>query len=408
MAMQTTTQYLAESRQVLYTRSDTPGVQTFSTRKVNPLVVSSYRDLVDRPDWKVLVSKRLNASNPYTRYEVKIIPSHFLTKEVGRMSNVLFNCDGSLVCSIDPTYLLNKADDNALMDLALARLKQKLSNRSNQVNLIIPAVELGELRGTIKAIAYSAVDLVHALIQIKKTKGKSAAQFASHAWLQWSFALSPTIAEAQEITESIDTFIQRSGGDSFTDYGAARKEWKSRSTAARAFGYNSTVELSGDLFHRLSYRYTAGYRTPLRGANDYSAREQFGLELGALVPALWELTAFSWLADYFGTIGAYLEDTFVSDQLNTDYVVRTKRYTCRGQYSPKSTYVGFNNGGTAYVSGRSPSFEVTETIRTPLAQLPRRQLRFKTVDEIGKNAINKVLNLGSILVGGKALSNAIK
>lgn len=73
---------------------------------------------------------------------------------------------------------------------------------------------------------------------------------------------------------------------------------------------------------------------------------------------------------------------------------------------PKKEDSPYHLGHTVY--GKPPKIDWFYTSRTLLSQLPSRQLRFKSVDEIGKNAINKVLNLASILVGGKAFSNRIK
>ena len=161
------------------------------------------------------------------------------------------------------------------------------------------------------------------------------------------------------------------------------------------------------LQHRLSYRYTAGYKLPFRSSNDYSVGKRYGLEIGALVPTLWELTAFSWLFDYFTTMGDYLEDTFITDLAQPIYVVLTKKYTCSGRYDVLPAVGSWVK--SSYIEGEQSTFDWTFVKRSSSGiSVPNRQLRFKTADEIGKNAVNKVLNLSSILVGGKAFSNRIK
>jgi len=358
------------------------------------------------PDYKVLISKRKDASGAYFRRQIVFVP-----KPV-KLSHVYFNAgfntniyaDGKMLYLLDPSTDEQSQDDLALKDLALGRLKRKLSSRSNQMNVMIPAVELREFRDLIKSLTFATTDLFHALISIKKSKGKSAAQFASHAWLNWSFALNPTLSDIKQLASTIDTSIKKSGGESFTDYGAAKKEWRSNWRGSNSSLYGCNSELINQVSHKLSYRYVAGYTTPLRSANNYNALDDFGLNVGSLVPALWELTAFSWLVDYFGTVGAYLEDTFVADGVNTFYVNCTKRYVYEGRLDiGRPLYGGTNTYGQSSLVGSRCTLSITD--RSTLANLPTRSLRFKTADEIGKNAMNKLLNLGSILVGGRALSN---
>lgn len=370
---------------------------------------SPRRIRIKNPNWRSLVAHRQDASNAYFRRALDFtnVPIQQWARfwHPGRGSWVEGSC-GLYCSSSDGNVLLgvNEADDLALKDLALKRLKSKLSSRSNQMQVLVPVVELREFRGLITALTFSLHDLVYALLTIKRSKGKSAAKFAAHAWLTWSFALSPTLSDIKQLASTISDVLERSGGDVFTDYGSAKKVWHSVSTDSMSSVYFCNSKVTVDLNHTLSYRYVAGYKTPLRSANDYNAVQDFGLELGALPSVGWELTPFSWLLDYFSTFGEYLDDTFTSDGVNTVYVNCTKRYTCRGQYFSEVIPNGYPSFSSTS-SGRGSRFVWDVTDRTVLSALPRRALRLKTVDEIGKNAMNKLLNLGSVLVGGKALSS---
>jgi len=287
-------------------------------------------------------------------------------------------------------------------------LKKKLSSRSNQMNVLIPAVELHELRDTIRFLAFSATDLVYALLEIKKSKGKSAYKYAADAWLQYSFAIKPTLPDFKQIRESIDAFLKSSGDSKYTDYGAAKKVDRILNSRTFSFGLPSANQNANLLINRsLSYRFTCGYNVPMRGGNNYGADIQFGIEPGALIPALWELTSFSWLVDYFTTVGAFLDDTFVTDPVNTIYVNETKRIICDGHYALNLPTTAGGKLYNAYTSGEGSSFRISYTKRSVLASLPTRSLRFKSADEISANAINKLLNLGSILAGGSSLSKGL-
>lgn len=388
-----------------------PGQVFTNASRTNYDFNQSYSKYLTRdPDWKVLVSKRRDASGAYVSRVIRIRGKPVRTSAqywTGTYPNQYFvNTWKDHSLAFDLLGNANSTDDAALRDLALARLKRKMSSRTDQMNVLIPVVELREFRGLISAMTYSALDLVKALIQIKKTKGKSAAQFASHAWLNWSFAVSPTVSDIAKLRDLINKELFDTNEKVFTEYGAAKKEWFSPYKASSTAGYGVNGTVSSHMQHKLSYRYACGFKTPLRSANDYSSKASFGLEIGALVPALWELTMFSWLADYFTTMGAYLDDTFITDTTQSIYCNCTKRYTVSG-------YLMFEINDTRPLmsssnSGVGPRYEYSVTDRSVFSAIPSRILRFKSSDEIAKNAVNKLLNLGSILVGGKAFSNRIK
>lgn len=401
MAQFSTTIRLPYSVLAEYVREDMPGTQTHLKESgVIPLSLPRVGTLTKVPDYKVKILRGRDASSSYFRRDVQVKPMGYFTQNFGTVDYARkIRFDGTARCRhfVDPTKFISSADDDALKDLALKRLKAKLAGRSNQVNLLIPAVELREMRSMITNIAVSGADLVRALISIKKSKGASAWKFASHAWLNWSFGIAPTLSEIQSISQSIDSFLKDSEGK-YTDYGAARKQWVSSHGGSLSGAYKTTDSWKSQALHTLSYRYVCGFRTKVRSANDYGIGSHFGLEFGAVIPAVWELTPFSWLFDYFSTMGDYLEDTFVTDSTSSIYVNLNKRYTCKGQIHPDVR-------GTAGVDGLSViktpgTYDILEFTRTPLSQLPSRSLRLKTSDEIGKNAVNKVLNLASILAGG--------
>lgn len=384
-----------------YVRDDMPGVQVHANSSfVGALALPRVGTLTKVVDYKTKILRGVDASSPYFRRDVQIRPLSYYVQNFGTVDTarkIKFNGFGRNRPYIDPTTFVSTADDAALKDLALKRLKQKLAGRSNQTNLLIPVVELREMRGMLTNIAVSGADLVRALIAIKKSKGASAWKFASHAWLNWSFGIAPTLGEIHTIAESIQSFMDNQGAK-YTDYGAAKKQWVSSHKGTLSCAYKTTDSWSSQATHTLSYRYICGFRTKIRSANDYGLASHFGLEFGAMIPAVWELTPFSWLFDYFSTMGDYLEDTFVSDSTSSVYVNLNKRYTCKGQ-------IIVDVRGTSGVDGmsvnRTPgTYDILEFTRTPLSQLPSRSLRLKTSDEIGKNAVNKVLNLASILAGG--------
>lgn len=361
------------------------------------------RSLEGDPNWLALVEKGQSASHHYSKIEVTYRPRrtnvYTVEKYPGNASRVS-DFSGSFI--YDPWLFANRSDDSALADLALKRLKSRIAEYEQSYQAFAPAAELRELRGLVVSAAFSATDLVYALLKIKKTKGKSAAQFASHTWLNWSFAISPTLSDIKNLASVIQQELNDPGGRKFTVRGSAKKDWVTSTTLNNSSSFGGNSKIKARCEHNLSYRYVAGLKSAVRSANNYSTLSQFGIGVPQLVPALWELTAFSWLFDYFSTVGDYLEDTFTVDQNQSIYCVRTKKYICDVVFNVGPSEGYYVTGST--VSGTPSSGSFFETIRLPSSSIPSRQLRFKTVDEIGKGAISKLLNLGSILVGGKALS----
>jgi hypothetical protein len=133
----------------------------------------------------------------------------------------------------------------------------------------------------------------------------------------------------------------------------------------------------------------------LKSANDYGAVDHFGLNLPDLVPAAWELVPWSWVVDYFTTVGAYLDDVFSSDPSACRYVCQNRLY----RVEVNTDVWWARDNGVKYPDqseGRS-YVELFEFDRTMLSNLPSRSLRFKTLDEIGLNGVNKLLNLVAVL-----------
>lgn len=102
------------------------------------------------------------------------------------------------------------------------------------------------------------------------------------------------------------------------------------------------------------------------------------------------------MIDYFTTAGSFLEDVWETTP-NHIYLVENKKCNVKYRqtiyYKWQDTYGGYFHFKPVLAKG-----EYGYISRIALAALPRRILRVKTLDEISKGALNKVLNLGSILV----------
>lgn len=407
-----------------YTRSDMDGEHDHGSTSQKFLTqLAAFTNGTEDPDWKVKVLKRQSATGAFDRLRLKsssISASYFYS---GKPSNGRFSYKGYCVNrhNIDFTnYYGEIPSDLTLRDQALARLKRKINDHNKNFSLLVPLAEIGELRGSLKAAAYATIDMLKALIDIKRTKGKSAYQYAAHAWLTWSFGIKPTLNDVSDLLESIDAFIMRQNTAALRETGSARKTYNLPTyRIGTNLGYGVVSGITVGALGDLSYRFTAGFVPQLQAGNNYGAAAHLGLGIPELVPVAWELTAFSWVFDYFSTMGAFLEDVFTSRSTSTIYVCEGKKYVVVGSATIDPPQAAQDHTVWGDFHSQQQKFELHYVSRTPLNAIPLRQLRFKTPKEITglsgelgdfnqvDKAISRVLNLASVLVGGKAFSNHI-
>lgn len=290
-------------------------------------------------------------------------------------------------------------NSSSLSAQAAVIMRRKLRQFTGSTNAITPTVELRDLRKTISSAVNLTTSAMKTLIDIKRTKGKSAVKYASDAWLTYSFGISPTLATIDDISESISKYLSREDVTT-KDFAYASETWKSRTYNQGTGPFGAFVQSTGDFIFTRSCKITAGFKVNLRSSNNYGLGKHLGLELGSLIPTAWELVPFSWVVDYFSNVGEYLDDTFAVDfGPQSVYIVENMKLICIG--SIRHTVVPSSSSTRIISCVQSPTeFRYTAFQRKPLTALPKAPLRLKTTDEIGHHAITKLLNLASIL-GGK-------
>jgi len=370
-----------------FSSSDTTSVDGNNTRLLN-----------SNPNWRQQVARKQDATTDYSRVTRTSVPCRLY----GESDTPYFSFGKwwhyygrNLVSFVDGAQLISDSEDTALRDIALARLKRRLSDKVGDWSAMAPVAELRETRGLLTGLAHSATGVVRALIDIKRTRGKSAYKYASEAWLTWSFGVKPLLADIKKANESIEAYLLRNDV-TLKLSGSANKKWISGLRSNGHTGaYNAPYSRLFRAEHELSYRYASGMNLKLKSGNNYGVDDHFGLELKALPSTAWELVPFSWVVDYFTTAGAYFEDTFEMPPGSLKYLMLQRRYKMicyvEGVHVPIS--------GTVMSTDQSHGglYTYINFSRTKLSSLPFRSLRFKTADEIGKSAVNKLLNLASVL-----------
>lgn len=368
-----------------------PFVQYFEAPTVSAGAVAS-KTFQRNANWKQIVAKHGDATYPFTRTGGGVNPVTYRGTGNVFSSNSRYTFQGSQIGLV----LVNDVDDLIARDRALGKLKRKLSDHVGRANFLPPLAESREIHSLIRSLCSLTGDALEAAINLRKTRGKSAFKFLSQLWLGYSFGVRPLVSDIQKAADSLDKYLSNTDHRArFT--GTEKVEWWSSGNfddtwAVCASGFVNIKSLAK---HKLSYRYIATASLKVSSGEDYTLAQHFGLELGQIPSALWELTCLSWVVDYFTTVGPWLEDVFYVPPGTVEYVMLNRRYELTTDMTARIVKAA---GANFAASGSCTpgKFEYFNFSRTKLASLPYRGLRVKSVDEVGKFAVSKLLNLVSV------------
>jgi len=356
-----------------------------------PLDSSSGSD--DR-NYAARIAKGENVTHDYNRVVTKIISKRSANIQSTYKSGSVWGF-GTYKGTHGTFGIEPDAADSSYSDMAVKRLKDHINAKSPSFQSLIPLGELREMGGLVKRSANLASNAVKTLAGLRGKK--AAAKYAADAWLNYSFGVKPIVSDINSLLESIDKMLNRPDKVIRFTGKSPVKDWRtfgSSTGAAAALGTTGTSRHG--VAHALSYKIVAGIRFDVLGGNSYSQKEHLGLDANQLPTVGWELLPYSWLLDYFGTMGDYLEDTFVAKGYSSTYVAMMKRYNQRVVHTCFADSIG-----SSWIVSGSPGttvLQVNRFSRSSLASIPARTLRFKTSDEIAKGAVNKLLNLAGLLV----------
>lgn len=368
------------------------------------------------PNWKLEIAKQLDATTNHRRTSNFAKPARIEIISENRAAYPSYTTRSQYSANtLGYTDTLVEPEDLVIRDLALIKLKRRMASHMDNFNAIAPAVELKQLRQLIRGSAGLSESFVRGLIKIRndlklqvpvrKRRGKgytytSAAptfmEQMSDAWLTFSFGISPTIADINNVALAISDYMF-DRDELYRERASQSKIWATSGVATASGSAHANLVYNYRMEHKLTYAFGAGTSLQVTAANPYDLPEKFGLTFGDIIPAFWELTPYSWLFDYFGTIGAFLEDEFSVPAGSSVFVYETKRYTRSVITDISFTELPPEHLLEHKVVGTSIQ-NYSGYTRTKLLGLPHRLLRFKTLDEIGRNSINRLLNLTSLLI----------
>lgn len=343
-------------------------------------------------DYQTRIKRGQSATTSYTREIWDVVPGSLVLRTT--FKNFFNDRDDYYTQRFfEPIPQINIFRGEPVIDIASNRLKSKLRSHTGQSNQLVNLVEARELPRMITTTARSALDFTM-LVTDKRKRMKPAAwrNYFSEQWLNWSFGIAPTLGAIDDAVQSINRATSQIYSQ--RDYGVAATAWMERALSTSSGPYGVLIDFIGMFKYSYSCKFGAGFSYKYESGNSYHTGKHFGFDIGAVVPTAWELTPFSWMADYFGTAGAFLEDTFHSPSGDTNFLYRNTRYVVEGEVQTKVRNLGCN---IITDISKPCKFKFVRFNRTPLSNLPRTALRFKTSHEIGHNVVNKLLNLVSIL-----------
>lgn len=365
-------------------------------------VVNGWRD----PDYLKKISSKEDASLPFQRFHHEILtPGYYEVENIKTSTKQLLWATrvANLGLTAEPHSF---PVDSVAMDLASKRYKSKFSDHYQDFQALIPLAEIKETRNLIKSTAALTERLLLDLLTIRSSRSrKDLIGLAGDLWLQYSFAIAPTIGDIQTLTDVVSSHLNRYDKENLK-VSAGSRVVTSLTGPEQYYSLGGYCEHEAPFYQLIrhtenGYRYTGAYNLLLKSSNDYNLRERLGFSMKALPSVLWEIIPFSWVVDYFTTVGAYLDDRIVAPPTDSIYLVRSQRY----RVVKTIKFTRFNNLPGWVTTNRDVSpwvYAFNAFERKIVAGVPSRALRFKSYDEIaGPNVINKILNLASILVSGR-------
>lgn len=290
--------------------------------------------------------------------------------------------------------------------LALTRLYKKLRKSETRFQ---GAVFLGELRESIQMLKHPAkafrngidkyfrtidkrVRTVHNVPQLRKV--------VADTYLEASFGWSPFLSDIADISKEIKRLGENDQRQRLSSTVEQEDKYFDIQDQIQSFGTDHPCRMDRVVKTNVSCRFIIGKRVRVQALGVPKLLTQFGLIQSQIVPALWELTPWSFLLDYFTNIGDLVDATSTSteDVLWTLKTVRRRKewiYLLRpdgarfyGDY-PTGTYEASVPAITVFAASRVD--------RTPMVGLPMPSFSLD-LPGLGR----KWLNMGALLASKTA------
>jgi hypothetical protein len=268
---------------------------------------------------------------------------------------------------------------------------------------------LGELRESISMIKRRAlslrslVDKNRAAAFVARAKARSLKQWigtASDLWLEYSFGWKPLISDIQGLLKAVDEASQPLSKSASATY---------RDTIKRAVvQLNTSYPTSGSQVEQTTFQqrvvefginWTVGYKFVAASSDgiDEDNVVRLGISPQELIATGWELLPWSFLLDYFGTIGGFLNATVVASMTDINWGSKSLFSRTDTQLWTKSRRDPAASGYSVTV-GREGFASIVKTEYSRVKQKPGLpKIRFKGTPLSTSQGLNMAALIGSAL-----------
>lgn len=384
------------------TSVDTKGNQTQSRSTGTGGNIDNVKSGSSNPSYKVQIAKRVDATTDYFTHGLRSHHMWHITAE----SKVIKPTSGATEYSrtvsnnLGNLPAVNISDKNAVNNRAIAKLYSKLRDASGQFSAMAPLAEARELADTVRFAIGFTERFVRSLADLQRTKSpRRFIRLAQESWLQYSFAIKPTIADIHGLGSSIAAFLGRQDREVSISAAASTDGFGTYDPGVSGTApLGCSLKLKGTYHYKYQVRYLTVHSFKTLSSNNYGIFDHLGLSPRSIPSTLWELTAFSWMIDYFVNVGQFLEDTFYMPPGDAVYTLKNEKlvvtYECSGHLDVNKD----NPNGVVLTSQScSPSQAVYFSFsRQKLASYPRPSLYVKTRMS-GDTGLKRLLNVISLV-----------
>jgi len=354
------------------------------------------------PGWQNLIKKGIAASSPYDLQFANLKQPGWIDVKAIKLGTSGDYARYYGWYSDSPQA--PSSEDTLCRDIALIKIKKKMqSDRADAEVMANMLQDVYEFKKTIFGTLDSIEDLLKKIsTRLSRTRSRGARsgliENIADLWLEFAFGINPTIKDMQELAEAIDKMIHRK--DSIKRFQASHyidTQGGTSRTIVAPFG-GLRLQYQENVARTISYKYIAGVKYNIFSAVDYGAiARNLHFMPTDIIPTLWELLPWSWVIDYFATVGDVISDYFQSDPGGLVYTIEDA-FTHNHYYSSIKATV--DPGWVLAYNRMTPRFlEKGHLARTVAPSLPHRLLRWRTPYEVENNLNKKLANLTAVLVG---------
>jgi hypothetical protein len=365
---------------------------------------NNVKNAVSNPYWRNKILAGQDATTPYSISGYDVVPGYLYGRTTIKTSPDHLYCEGGgAISDCISLPISGKSHDVIIRDQAIGRLRNRINSEGQSFNSLVPLGEIHELRELLghgpKSAVGASLALVKELLKIKNGRfsPRKAFKAAQNAWLTFSFGIKPTLSDISSVANAIDAYYQKPSRTCRFS-GSAHKHWVDSSIAGSLTGLQAAGYFAiNQLEYQLDYNFKAAQRFSNFCGNDYSLLDQLGFNIPNLVPTAWELIPYTWLVDYFTTAGQFFEDNFTSIPGETVFCSESRSFSCVARGKPEFYQNSDPNVIVETLGARDFFARYYEFERTSSSTIPARAFHLKSVDQVGINGVNRLLNLTALL-----------